>query len=75
MKLTTAEIIRRLRNWKTIVAITSLLGFIATEVGHVEVDETIKHALPYIYSVGISLGIITSHGGVEENFESGKDVE
>ncbi|MCU5020519.1 hypothetical protein OCD65_27965 [Bacillus paranthracis] len=67
MKLTTAEVIRRLRNWKTIVAITSLLGFIATEVGHVEVDETIKQALPYIYSVGISLGIITSHGSVEED--------
>lgn len=72
MSITSKELLRRLRNWKTIVAILSLVGFIAIKSGHAEVNSTINEALPYIYAVGISLGIITSHGVVVEEDENEK---
>ncbi|MCX2825252.1 hypothetical protein RGU76_30405 [Bacillus pseudomycoides] len=64
------DIMKRFRNWKTWVAVFSLVGFLFTKFGLPEAKRFLDELAPYILSVGIALGIWSDH---EEN-EKG-DVE
>ncbi|EEM44032.1 hypothetical protein P4G85_06745 [Bacillus cereus] len=48
---------KRLRNWKTGVALASLLGFICAKAGLLETKSFIDEVLPYIFTLGVALGI------------------
>ncbi|MED1537006.1 MULTISPECIES: hypothetical protein [Bacillus] len=64
------DIKKRFRNWKTWVAVFSLVGFLFTKFGLPEAKSFLDELAPYVLSVGIALGIWSDH---EEN-EQG-DVE
>ena len=53
---------KRLRNWKTWVALASLLGFICAKAGLLETKSFIE-VLPYLFTLGVSIGIWTDHEG------------
>ena len=57
---------KRFRNWKTWVAIASLLGFICAKVGLLETKNVIDEVLPYIFTLGVSLGIWSDHEGTAQ---------
>ncbi|PEO03116.1 hypothetical protein CN553_00770 [Bacillus cereus] len=61
MNVSKENIQKRLRNWKTWVALASLLGFICAKAGLLEKKSFIDEVLPYIFTVGVSLGIWTNH--------------
>jgi len=52
---------KRFRNWKTWVAVFSLLGFLLTKFGMPEAKSFFEELLPYVFVVGVSLGIWTDH--------------
>jgi len=52
---------KRLRNWRTWIALFSLLGFLFTKFGMPEADNFLKELLPYLFAVGVALGIWTDH--------------
>ncbi|PDZ42367.1 hypothetical protein [Bacillus wiedmannii] len=52
---------KRLRNWKTWIAVFSLLGFLFTQVGVPEAKSFLDELAPYVLSVGIALGIWSDH--------------
>ncbi|MBW3496856.1 hypothetical protein [Bacillus sp. FDAARGOS_1420] len=54
---------KRLQNWKTWVALGSLLGFICAKAGLLETKSFIDEMLPYIFTLGVSLGILSNHEG------------
>ncbi|MGE6961292.1 hypothetical protein ACQKIW_15075 [Bacillus thuringiensis] len=54
---------KRLRNWKTWVALASLLGFICAKTGLLETKSFIDEVLPYIFTLGVALGIWSDHEG------------
>ncbi|PAW40225.1 hypothetical protein CKQ70_11095 [Bacillus toyonensis] len=60
---------KRFRNWRTWVAVFSLLGFLFTKFGLLEARNFIEELLPYVFVVGVSLGIWTDHE------EKGEDVK
>ncbi|HDR7716936.1 MULTISPECIES: hypothetical protein [Bacillus cereus group] len=60
---------KRFRNWRTWVAVFSLVGFLFTKFGMPEAKSFIEELLPYVFTVGVSLGIWTDHK------EKGEDAE
>ncbi|PFV32838.1 hypothetical protein [Bacillus cereus] len=64
MKVTKENIQKRLRNWKTWVALFSLVGFLFSKFGLPEAKSFLDEMVPYIFTLGISLGIWSDH---EEN--------
>ncbi|MED0876789.1 hypothetical protein [Bacillus mobilis] len=52
---------KRLRNWKVWIAIASLVGFLLTKAGIPEAKSFLDELMPYVFTVGLSLGIWTSH--------------
>ena len=70
MNLLKDNVKKRLRNWKTWVAIFSLLGFLFTKFGVPEAKSFLDELAPYLLTVGIALGIWSDH----EESEKG-DVE
>ena len=54
---------KRLRNWKTWVALASLLGFICVKAGLLETKSFIDEVLPYLFALGVALGIWSDHEG------------
>ncbi|PEA82704.1 hypothetical protein [Bacillus pseudomycoides] len=52
---------KRFRNWRTWVAAFSLIGFLFTKFGIPEVNNFLEELLPYVFAVGVSLGIWTDH--------------
>ncbi|MGZ7151870.1 hypothetical protein [Bacillus sp. BC08] len=54
---------KRLRNWKTWIAVFSLLGFLFTKFGVPEAKTFLDELAPYLLSVGIALGIWSDHDG------------
>ncbi|PEA55043.1 hypothetical protein CON64_10210 [Bacillus pseudomycoides] len=55
------DIVKRLRNWQTWVAIFSFIGFLFTKLGAPEAKSFLDELSPYLLSVGIALGIWTDH--------------
>lgn len=70
MKYSKAEVVNRLTNWKTIVAIVSLIGFLFTKFGMSEAKSFLDELMPYVFTVGISLGIWTSHDNYDQSKEN-----
>lgn len=62
MKITKQDILLRLRNWKTIVAIFSLIGLILKTLGYVNFEGQLGNIQDAVYMVGTLLGIWTDHG-------------
>ncbi|MDC2867553.1 hypothetical protein [Bacillus sp. BP-3] len=58
---------KRLKNWKTWVAIASLIGFLLTKFGLTEAKTFVDELLPYLFTLGISLGIWTDHEDKGDN--------
>ncbi|MEH6848556.1 hypothetical protein [Bacillus pseudomycoides] len=61
MKLTKENIAKRLSNWKTWVALFSLVGFLFSKFGLLEAKSFLDEAVPYIFTLGITLGIWSDH--------------
>lgn len=59
--MTKENIQKRFRNWKTWVALVSLLGFICAKAGWLESKQVIDEVLPYVFTLGVSLGIWSDH--------------
>ncbi|MES1051877.1 hypothetical protein FOA24_21900 [Bacillus thuringiensis] len=64
MKVTKENIQKRLRNWKTWVALFSLVGFLCSKFGLPEAKSFLDEMVPYVFTLGITLGIWSDH---EEN--------
>lgn len=60
------KIQKRLYNWKTWVALASLLGFMCAKAGLLETKSFIDEVLPYIFTLGVSLGIWSNHEGTAQ---------
>ncbi|MBT2577417.1 hypothetical protein J7E43_08340 [Bacillus sp. ISL-8] len=52
---------KRFRNWRTWVAVFSLVGFLLTKFGFPEAKGFLAELSPYVFAVGVSLGIWTDH--------------
>ncbi|MGP2423669.1 hypothetical protein ACTT1L_16850 [Bacillus sp. FH] len=52
---------KRFRNWKTLIAIASLIGFLFVKAGVPEAKSFLDEFMPYLFAVGISLGIWSDH--------------
>ncbi|WP_242221561.1 hypothetical protein [Bacillus cereus group sp. BfR-BA-01380] len=52
---------RRLKNWKTWVALASLIGFLLMKFGLTEAKSFVDELLPYLFTLGVALGIWTDH--------------
>lgn len=61
--MTKENIRKRLRNWKTWLALASLLGFICAKAGLLETKSFIDEMLPYLFTLGVALGIWSDHEG------------
>ncbi|MCQ6530602.1 hypothetical protein [Bacillus mycoides] len=59
--MSTKNIRKRFSNWKTWVAIFSLIGFVFTKFGVPEAKSFLDKLVPYLLSVGIALGIWSDH--------------
>lgn len=59
-------ITKRYRNWKTWVAVFSLVGFVCMKFGIPEAKTFLDELAPYVLSVGIALGIWSDHEGNEK---------
>lgn len=57
---------KRFRNWKTLIAIASLIGFLFVKAGVPEAKNFLDEFMPYLFAVGISLGIWTDHEDMNE---------
>ncbi|PGC95120.1 hypothetical protein [Bacillus toyonensis] len=57
---------KRLRDWKTWIAIASLLGFFCAKAGLLETKSFIDELLPYIFTLGVALGIWGDHEGTAQ---------
>ena len=64
---------KRLRNWKTWVALASLLGFICAKAGLLETKSFIDEVLPYMFTLGVALGIWSDHEGQYEQTNKNKE--
>ncbi|HDR7872385.1 TPA: hypothetical protein QCY10_000132 [Bacillus mobilis] len=69
MNLSKENIKKRFRNWKTWVAVFSLLGFILTKLGVPEAKNFLDELAPYVFVFGMSLGIWTDHEANEKGDE------
>ncbi|WP_242224452.1 hypothetical protein [Bacillus cereus group sp. BfR-BA-01380] len=59
--MTKENILKRLSNWKTWVALFSLVGFLLTKFGLTEAKSFVDELLPYLFTLGVALGIWTDH--------------
>ncbi|EOO24375.1 hypothetical protein IIU_06745 [Bacillus cereus VD133] len=66
MNLSKENIKKRLHNWKTRLALASLLGFICAKAGLLETKSFIDEVLPYIFTLGASIGIWSDHEGTAQ---------
>ncbi|WP_035430846.1 hypothetical protein [Bacillus sp. UNC322MFChir4.1] len=57
---------KRLRNWKTWVALFSLVGFLFSKFGLPEAKSFLDEAVPYIFTLGITLGIWSDHEEIQK---------
>ncbi|HEQ3529160.1 TPA: hypothetical protein VGS93_005728 [Bacillus cereus] len=64
--MTKENIQKRLQNWKTRVALASLLGFICAKAGLLETKGFIDEVLPYLFTLGVSIGVWTDHEGTAQ---------
>ncbi|AJH17135.1 hypothetical protein ACU80C_28835 (plasmid) [Bacillus mycoides] len=74
MPLTKENILKRLRNWKTWVALFSCLGLILSVFGVTGFEGNLEKVQQSVYLFGIALGIWTSHGDDADQNEKG-DVQ
>jgi uncharacterized membrane protein len=65
MKLTKENIFKRLRNWKTWVALFALIGMIAQSLGYADFKGQLGQIQEVIYTVGVLLGLWTDHETVQ----------
>ncbi|WP_342046002.1 hypothetical protein [Bacillus sp. OTU530] len=72
MKLTKKEIIKRLRNWKTIVAIFSLIGLVLKSLGYADLEGQLGQIQDAVYTVGAALGIWTNYPSTD-NMKEGTE--
>lgn len=70
MKLTKENIEKRLRNWKTIVALFSFIGLVLKTFGYTSFEGTLGEIQNVVYILGTALGIWTDHEEVK-----GEDVQ
>lgn len=75
MNLSKENIKKRFRNWKTWVAVFSLLGFILTKFGVPEAKNFLDELAPYVFVLGMTLGIWTDHETSSEYDNKKGDVE
>lgn len=61
MKLTKENIFKRLRNWKTWVALFALAGMIVKALGYAELEGQLGQAQDVVYVLGVMLGLWTDH--------------
>ncbi|MEK3933644.1 hypothetical protein [Bacillus sp. FSL R7-0642] len=66
---------KRFRNWKTWVAVFSLLGFLFTKFGVPEAKSFLDELAPYLLTLGITLGIWSDHETSSEYDNKKGDVE
>ncbi len=52
---------KRLRNWKTWVALFALVGMIAKSLGYTEFEGQLGQIQDVVYILGIMLGLWTDH--------------
>ena len=57
--MTRENIQKRLRNWVAL----ALLGFICAKAGLLETKSFIDEVLPYMFTLGVALGIWSDHEG------------
>ncbi|MDM5439840.1 hypothetical protein QUG02_17400 [Bacillus hominis] len=74
MPLTKENILKRLRNWKTWVALFSCFGLLLSVFGVTGFEGNLEKVQQAVYLFGIALGIWTSHGDGTDQNEKG-DVE
>ena len=74
MPLTKENILKRLRNWKTWVALFSCFGLILSVFGVTGFEGNLEKVQQAVYLFGFALGIWTSHGDDTDQNEKG-DVE
>ncbi|UOY92559.1 hypothetical protein MUG87_19460 [Ectobacillus sp. JY-23] len=63
MKLTKENLLKRLRNWKTWVALFALIGMILESLGYTNFQGTLGKWEETIYTLGILLGVWSDHDG------------
>ncbi|EOV9528845.1 hypothetical protein [Bacillus cytotoxicus] len=66
---------KRFRNWRTWVAVFSLIGFLLTKFGVTEAKSFLDELLPYVFALGMALGIWTDHETSSEYDNRKGDVE
>lgn len=66
MNLSKENIKKRFRNWKTWVAVFSLLGFLFAKFGVPEAKSFLDDLTPYLFTLGMVLGIWTDHEANEK---------
>lgn len=71
MKLTKENIFKRLRNWKTIVALFALVGMIVKTLGYADLEGKLGQIQEIVYALGLVLGVWTDH----EAKMKGEDVQ
>lgn len=57
---------KRLYNWKVWVAVMSLVGFVFLKAGVPEAKNFLDELMPYIFAVGVSLGVWSDHEEVQK---------
>ncbi|MGG2091222.1 hypothetical protein AB1283_25975 [Bacillus sp. S13(2024)] len=62
MKITKEEIIKRLQNWKTWVALFSLIGLLLKTMGYGDFTGQLGQIQDAVYTIGSLLGLWTTHG-------------
>ncbi|MBW3496252.1 hypothetical protein [Bacillus sp. Fil] len=65
----TQTILKRLRNWQMWVATFSLVGFLFVKLGAIEAKDFLDELMPYLYCLGISLGIWADYEEEERKTE------
>lgn len=61
MKFTNIKIIKRIRNWKTWVALFALIGLVLQSFGVSDFEGTLGRVQEVIYMVGVLLGVWSDH--------------
>lgn len=69
MKLTKENTVKRLRNWKTWVALFALAGMIAKSLGYAELEGQLGQVQEVVYALGVILGLWTDHETMKEGDE------
>lgn len=65
MRLTKENIVKRLRNWKTWVALFALVGLVLKSFGYVGFEGQLGDIQNIVYTFGTVFGIWSDHEGGE----------